>query len=548
MLKKYVSFISVFVLSFFSLFALYTPSVSAATLTWTGDGSDHNFSTPENWDPQQAPEDGDSLTFDHDFFDFGDWDSGVDPFNDIEDLEVAVLQVQGEGDRRLAIDGEQLILTETISNSSNNGISVNLLGLSDDVNYDYSGSHPLGSLITNELYLNGYLLTANETVTVIEDVIGEGDFTMDSGILQLSSITEYDSGEITLEGESSSQINPTGADSNDQISINGSNQSFIGFCGNTDFEFAGDITIGGEGNSFGAISFAESCGSGGGSGATEEPPEMNLNLSGLVELTADTKVQATQNQTISIENIENNGYSISLTEDSSGALNVEGDEFTNEPETIVIEEGDDSSDSVTVLEQDTVILNGTRGALNVFGTLKGVGSAESIAINGGAILAPGLSPGCMQTDELDFFSTGVYEVEIGGTEACAEYDQMQVSDSVNLNGATLDVSLIDDFTPSAGDEFVIILNEGSDPVGGTFDGLDEEAEFTAGDATFSITYEGGEDNNDVVLTVLDASEETPDAPDTGFALIMSSPMITLLVTVATAGGLIYISRRQLKRA
>lgn len=35
----------------------------AATLVWTGGGADDNFSTPENWDPVQAPAPGDSLTF-----------------------------------------------------------------------------------------------------------------------------------------------------------------------------------------------------------------------------------------------------------------------------------------------------------------------------------------------------------------------------------------------------------------------------------------------------------------------------------------------------
>lgn len=42
-----------------------TLSVSspAATLVWTGGGGDDNFSTPENWNPVQAPAKGDSLTF-----------------------------------------------------------------------------------------------------------------------------------------------------------------------------------------------------------------------------------------------------------------------------------------------------------------------------------------------------------------------------------------------------------------------------------------------------------------------------------------------------
>ncbi len=50
--------------------------------------------------------------------------------------------------------------------------------------------------------------------------------------------------------------------------------------------------------------------------------------------------------------------------------------------------------------------------------------------------------------------------------------------------------------------FTIIDNAGSDAVFGTFAGLDEGAQFVADGSLFSITYAGGSDDNDVVLTAL----------------------------------------------
>ena len=54
------------------------------------------------------------------------------------------------------------------------------------------------------------------------------------------------------------------------------------------------------------------------------------------------------------------------------------------------------------------------------------------------------------------------------------------------------------YTPTHGDTFTIIDNDGTDPVVGTFTGLAEGAYFTVGIDTYKISYAGGTDNNDVV--------------------------------------------------
>src|SRR3546814_7505783 len=88
-------------------------------------------------------------------------------------------------------------------------------------------------------------------------------------------------------------------------------------------------------------------------------------------------------------------------------------------------------------------------------------------------------------------------VEIDGTAAGTEYDQIAVTGSVDVTGATLATTF--GFTSVAGDSFVLIANDGADAVVGTFDGLGEGATFLSGGRTYHISY-AGNDGNDVTLT------------------------------------------------
>jgi hypothetical protein len=79
-------------------------------------------------------------------------------------------------------------------------------------------------------------------------------------------------------------------------------------------------------------------------------------------------------------------------------------------------------------------------------------------------------------------------------------DRLQVRGSVAIDGATLNVVSLGERT-RPGDDFVIIANDGRDPVRGTFAGLPEGATLTApGGGKLRISYKGGPGDNDVVLT------------------------------------------------
>lgn len=124
-------------------------------------------------------------------------------------------------------------------------------------------------------------------------------------------------------------------------------------------------------------------------------------------------------------------------------------------------------------------------------------SLVGIVIFGGTS-APGCSPGIMTVHgDLVQLETGVLEIELGGSRVGQLVDQLRVEGSVSLAGS-LDVRLIHEFQPLAGDRFAILRNDGDDPISGTFAGLTEGAAVRVGPHRFRISYTGG-DGNDVVL-------------------------------------------------
>jgi len=77
----------------------------------------------------------------------------------------------------------------------------------------------------------------------------------------------------------------------------------------------------------------------------------------------------------------------------------------------------------------------------------------------GGTLAPGNSPGTTTITGGYNLTAGSLEIEIGGTIAGTEYDRVEVAGFATLEG-TLDVSLINGFTPSLGDSFGFLMASG----------------------------------------------------------------------------------------
>jgi len=154
----------------------------------------------------------------------------------------------------------------------------------------------------------------------------------------------------------------------------------------------------------------------------------------------------------------------------------------------------------TYVTGGTLSVNGLlgNGMVHVYSgaTLAGIGYAGPVSALSGKV-APGNSPGLLNSANFALGATTALEIELAGNNAGVDYDQVNVTGGVTLGGASLNVRL--SFASAISNQFLIIKNDGNDAVAGTFNGLPEGGTFYANGAQFQITYKGG-DGNDVVLT------------------------------------------------
>jgi hypothetical protein len=144
------------------------------------------------------------------------------------------------------------------------------------------------------------------------------------------------------------------------------------------------------------------------------------------------------------------------------------------------------------------------------GTLGGGGTiTDPVVVSPGGKISPGNSPGVLTVGSLTFGAGSTLVEEVNGlTPGPTGYDQVDVTGTANLGGATLNMLL--GFAPNVGDAFTIVNNDGTDPVLGTFAGLPEGATFTVVDPlkrgdVFRVAYAGG-DGNDVAVTMISTPE------------------------------------------
>ena len=145
------------------------------------------------------------------------------------------------------------------------------------------------------------------------------------------------------------------------------------------------------------------------------------------------------------------------------------------------------------------------GTLGGSGTLNGSGIV--VTVENGGKLAPGTLVGKLNTGGVQLQSGSQFVVQINGDlTAGVDYDQLNVTGTVDLTGAILVAT--GSIAAVSNQQVILINNDGnSDPVTGTFAGLDEGVVFTAGSTKFQTTYQGG-DGNDVVLTAISANSPT----------------------------------------
>ncbi len=143
---------------------------------------------------------------------------------------------------------------------------------------------------------------------------------------------------------------------------------------------------------------------------------------------------------------------------------------------------------------------GTEFGLSGFG---GTGTVGTTNVTSGVISAGTLtSPtGILNiNNNLTFTANGNYVCKIAGANAGTDYDQLNVTGTVSLGNARLFLLPFNDFRPALGDTFVILKNDGTDAINGTFLNAPEGAVLAGAlNTAFKITYRGG-DGNDVAVT------------------------------------------------
>jgi autotransporter-associated beta strand protein len=161
--------------------------------------------------------------------------------------------------------------------------------------------------------------------------------------------------------------------------------------------------------------------------------------------------------------------------------------------------------------------------------LRGTGTTDGTFVSSGGTVAPGLSPGRLNTGNITFASGANFNVEVNGTSAGSTYDQLNVVGTVNLGGATLGTVGSTISTPPTTD-IVLISNDGTDPVTGTFAGLAEGSLVVINGVKFFITYTGGS-GNDVVL-------KSPDITLTN--VFLSLPVSPFSATTPVVGEEVFV--------
>ena|GEM_PF-3885305 len=189
-------------------------------------------------------------------------------------------------------------------------------------------------------------------------------------------------------------------------------------------------------------------------------------------------------------------------------------------------EGENVYQGSTEVASGTLLANSATGSATGSGpvtvrdeaTLGGTGTASgTITVESGGAIAPGMSAGILNTGSVEFQNPSAFQVQIGGTtpgNAADNHDQLRVIGSVTIgDDVLLDVSALGGFSPSAGQQFLIIDNDDADEVVGSFADLAEGqslSDFLGSGLNGVITYAGG-DGNDVVITTANPDSTAPTA-------------------------------------
>ncbi len=570
--------VSAILVSISSLF-VFAPMIAHAAAdacTWTGGGADANWSTTGNWscatDTGEAPAAGDSLVF--------PYGASAARFASNNDLtagtsftSITFSGTKGGGDSNYVLSGNGITLTTGITDSSLSAYDTQInLPVTAGDDLTISGSVRFGSydvtdktiaLGSHDLTFSGY-----GGGNFYGPVTGSGNITAATGGLSFSGDSPDYTGTVT--GSSYIYINQ-GAFGGSVV-VNNSGVLYVYICeGQTRSLNITMNATAGTGDSNLSIN-STTCppptggGMGGGGGGCEDalvfipcavtpdeyfsansmPINGSATLDGTLTLGADV-VLSSWTKNIAIKSAISGNYNIGLLEGGNASLTLQGSSNTSKTANATINPirraktiaaGDESTAIVSVSGYTSYTVNGKRGDTYVSSgaVLKGSGTVGKLKVDDESFVAPGNSPGCLNSN--DFTLQGTYDFELGGVDPCTGYDQLKVTGAVNLTDGSVSVSTYNNYKAKAGSKYVLVANDGTDAITGTLKGVAEGATFKSNGYVLRASYKGG-DGNDLQLAVV----SIPGTPNTGLSLITNNPTATLVGATVAAGAILIMSRR-----
>ncbi len=209
--------------------------------------------------------------------------------------------------------------------------------------------------------------------------------------------------------------------------------------------------------------------------------------------------------------IENNGYLLIV--EGSGTNRFEGRVQGNGGVTVaggVLElKGDNTYSGNTVVASGLLYIGNQEGSATGSGDVTvqreaGLGGSGSIGgsvevLSGGRLTPGGDGTGDISIAGLTLRPGSIFTVDIFDAD---DFDHVSVSEGVTLEDAELDVRLLTEYTPELNEVFTILSNSGENQVTGTFSGLNQGDTFKVNDSIFRISYNDGDENNDITLTAI----------------------------------------------
>jgi hypothetical protein len=129
-------------------------------------------------------------------------------------------------------------------------------------------------------------------------------------------------------------------------------------------------------------------------------------------------------------------------------------------------------------------------------TLTGSGQVGNVSGNSGSI-RPGNAVGALTTGNLHLTNGGgTVTFDLNGASPGILHDQIVVNGTVSLSNPSF--ALVLNTLGALSNQYVLIANDGNDPVIGTFLGVPEGTVITSGMVSLRLTYQGG-NGNDVAL-------------------------------------------------